>query len=88
MDRKQVQALYETVMQVRHALAGILSSQAMVIEEFDTLSPEVKTKFEDAWHKTCLQVIQDLSGSLDCFAQASQVDTPSLINAPPANENG
>ncbi len=84
MEREQVQILHETANQVRHTLAGILSSLELVIDEFDTLSPDFKARFEDTWHKTYLQSIEGLSQSLQCFAQNLQIDTPPAV-APPAN---
>ncbi len=74
MDREQVRAVHETAKQVHHALAGILTSLELVIDDFDTLSPELKARFEDSWHKTYLQAIQDLSDSLPCFSPAEQAD--------------
>ncbi len=79
MQREQVQALDTIVKQVRHELAGIGSSLAMVIDEFDTLSPDFKTLFEDSWHKTCLQAIEHLNRACLCCAPAGDEAAPSLI---------
>jgi hypothetical protein len=88
MEREQVQTLHETAKQVRHALAGIISSLEMVIDEFDILSPDLKALFEDSWHKTYLQAIENLNQACHCFKKISQEAAPSFISAPPANENG
>ena len=76
MEREQVQILQETIKQVRHALAGILSSMEMVIEEFDTLPLEVKAKFEGHWYETYLKALQDLNSLQPCFVQVPHKATP------------
>ncbi|CAN5616882.1 hypothetical protein BH10CHL1_BH10CHL1_28710 [soil metagenome] len=79
MKREQVQALDTTVKQVRHELAGIGSSLAMVIDEFDTLSPDFKVLFEDSWQKTCLQAIEHLNHACLHFEQTGSEVTASLM---------
>ncbi len=87
MEVEQVQVLYKKVQQVRHALAGIISSLEMVMEEFDTLSPDFRNLFEDSWHKTCLQAIENLNQSCLYFEQGAQETKVSCINQALITEN-
>ncbi len=64
MSHEQAQMVDETTRRVHHALANIIISTNLVVEEFARLLPGTKANLEQGWKAVYLQAIQDLQATL------------------------